>query len=400
MSPYDLYNAPATHDPQHNPELYMNEGFDQIQVYYAIDKMFEVLHQNGWSDPELSTRPFNAILYNPDISMKDNAFYNADTINFTTYSEQNMARDNTTIWHELGHGVMDRLMGDVLNLADTGGLSEGMADFVAALVLQGAVGDRDFPGKLDQRIINKTGFYLTNEVHDDGESYGGVMKDILDASLATWSQSGLAMMTDLTFETMRLTRDHPALTAVEWFNHMLYADQLGRTGLRTPGQMHDVITAALNSRNFFETAQERGRLSIKFNEVEVLAGQPGSRGNGIKLPLAPEQTRELEIKLKIEDGEKYNFSYPLTMRVFYRTGPLQGAVHWKGEESSFQDFVVNASGEEHRIPLQVNGTCDFVNREDGSCVDYVYVHILQTNSEKAIAKKRFYVQVKPTPSNP
>ena len=56
---------------------------------------------------------------------KDNAFYDSDTINFATYSPQelNMARDNTTIWHELGHGVMDRLMGTRLNLADTGGLS-------------------------------------------------------------------------------------------------------------------------------------------------------------------------------------------------------------------------------------------------------------------------------------
>jgi len=76
----------------------------------------------GFTDPELSTRPFHAFLFNPDISYRDNAFYTDDTINFTTYSpaEPNMARDNSTIWHELGHGVMDRLMGDEIQLADNG----------------------------------------------------------------------------------------------------------------------------------------------------------------------------------------------------------------------------------------------------------------------------------------
>jgi hypothetical protein len=75
-----------------------------------------------------------------------------------------MARDNTTIWHELGHGVMDRMMGDHIELADTGGLSEGMADFVAQLVVNDVTGGTDFPGKYAMRIFNNTGYYLTNEV--------------------------------------------------------------------------------------------------------------------------------------------------------------------------------------------------------------------------------------------
>src|SRR3954468_9296015 len=105
----------------------------------------ESLHNMGFSDPELSTRPFNAFLYDPDISMRDNAYYTDDTINFTTYSPTavNAARNNNTIWHELGHGVMDRLMGDFITLADTGGLSEGMADFVAQLVLHGITKGKD-----------------------------------------------------------------------------------------------------------------------------------------------------------------------------------------------------------------------------------------------------------------
>ncbi|MBM6700585.1 hypothetical protein H7U32_09905, partial [Bifidobacterium pullorum subsp. saeculare] len=157
-----------------------------MQVYYAINQLFDALRPMGFTDPDLAERPFNAFLFNPDIESMDNAFYESDTINFTTYSpnEMNMARDNLTIWHELGHGVMDRLMGEKLDLADTGGLSEGMADFVAQLVVEGSEFGRDFLGRSDQRINNQTGFYLTNEVHDDGEAYGGTMKAFLDAAIA------------------------------------------------------------------------------------------------------------------------------------------------------------------------------------------------------------------------
>src|SRR5205807_5683259 len=144
-------------------------------------RLFASLQPRGFKDPELSTRPFHAYLYDPDVAMRDNAYYTADTINFTTYSpkELNYARDNTTIWHELGHGIMDRLMGDFIQLADTGGLSEGMADFVAAMVISDVTDNVPFPGYRDFRIVNKTAFFVANEVHDDGEAYGGAMKDFL-----------------------------------------------------------------------------------------------------------------------------------------------------------------------------------------------------------------------------
>ena len=394
----EIETNPANRDPAHNPVSYINEGFDEIQVYYAVSKLFDALRPMGFIDPELSTRPFHAILFDPDIAMRDNAYYTGDTINFTTYSptELNYARDNTTIWHELGHGIMDRLMGDFLSLADTGGLSEGMADFVAELVLQAATAGVDFPGKEEQRIINRTGFYLTNEVHDDGEAYGGVMKDILDKAIAKWGHAGLVRMTDLTMETMRLTRDHPHLTAKDWFDHMLFADELGRRGVRARGEMRPLIDASMASRNFSEDESQRGTLSVVYDGNEVVAGSAGSRGNGIRLSLAPQATQDLSIKVKVADGGNFQFKYPVTLRAYFRTGPLQGAVHWTGEETTYRDVVVTASGEEHDIPLQVSGTCDEVNRDDGSCVDFVYVQVLNQGESKAVAKKRFYVRVKPT----
>ncbi len=147
-SPEEALSRPAQRLPDHDPATYINDGFDELQIYWAVNQMFDSLRPMGFTDPELSTRRFNAFAFDPDIEYRDNAFYTDDTINFTTYSPkaQNYARDNTTIWHELGHGVMDRLMGDYIALADTGGLSEGMADFCAQMV------ERYAPSSADARV--------------------------------------------------------------------------------------------------------------------------------------------------------------------------------------------------------------------------------------------------------
>src|SRR5690606_17309884 len=79
-------NRSALRHPQHDPVTYINNGFDEVQVYYGINQLFDSLKPMGFVDPDLSTRPFHAFLFDPDIASKDNAYYDADTINFTTYS--------------------------------------------------------------------------------------------------------------------------------------------------------------------------------------------------------------------------------------------------------------------------------------------------------------------------
>jgi hypothetical protein len=113
----EAYQRPARRLADHNPTEYINDGFDELQVYHSINTLFESLQAMGFTDPELSTRPFHAFLYDPDIGSRNNAYYTDDTINFATYTPQavNYARDNPTIWHELGHGIMDRMMGDSLH---------------------------------------------------------------------------------------------------------------------------------------------------------------------------------------------------------------------------------------------------------------------------------------------
>jgi hypothetical protein len=57
-------------------------------------------------------------------------------------------------------------------------------------------------------------------------------------------------------------------------------------------------------------------------------------------------------------------------------------------------FSVAASGETVKIPLQVRGTCDAINRTDGTCSDYAYVQVWNAEGTKPVAKKRFYLKLK------
>jgi hypothetical protein len=365
-------------------------------VYYAIDVLMEALHGMGFTDPELSTRPFNAFLYDPDISMRDNAYYTDDTINFTTYSpaQQNYARDNSTIWHELGHGIMDRMMGDVLTLNDTGGLSEGMADFLAALVTEKLTNGRTFPGKDDFRIVNKTGFFLTNEVHDDGEAYGGAMYDLMVNAQAKFGMNGVVKVTDLTMEAMRLSRNHPGLTASDWFNRMLFADEMGNGNVRAAGELNALIQGSLAGRNFSFDGKGVATFDLKYEGEEVTATALGSRERPIAVPLKKADKATYTVKVKAKGTEAYPLPYPLTVKVVLRGGPLQGGVKWDGEENSPLVHTLKSEADEVSIPLTVSGECDEVNREDGSCVDFAYIQLWPNGADKPVAKKRFYLRVK------
>lgn len=391
----EAYQRPARRLPDHNPVEYINDGFDEVQVYHSINTLVESLHDIGFTDPELSTRPFHAFLYDPDISSRDNAYYTDDTINFSTYSSnaQNYARDNSTIWHELGHGIMDRLMGDTLQLADTGGLSEGMADFVAALVIEKVTAGVPFDGSNNFRIINTTGFYLTNEVHDDGEAYGGAMKDLLTAARARWGNQGVVKVGDLTMETMRLCRNHPGLTAELWFSHMLFADQLGHGEIRAANEMKELILQSLAGRNFTFDNQNRAQFKITYNDKEILSRGPGSRNSPIPFSVGKDETATYALKVQAISGDLYQIHYPVTVKVQYENGPLQGALHWIGQEQT-ATYQLNSADDVLNLNLTVTGTCDYVNRPDGSCQDFAYIQLWPEGATKPVAKKRFYLRLK------
>ncbi len=394
-----LARVPFRH-PEHDATEYINAGADEVQVYYAVTVLMETLVNFGFTDRELSEKPFHAFLYDPDIGMRDNAYYYDNTINFTTYSPGalNYARDNSTIWHELGHAIMERLMGTHLGFADSkggyGGLSEGMADFLAQIVVEHETQGADFPGKRNFRIVNETGFYLTNEYHDDGEAYGGALNDMLLAAIAG-ADDGLAAFTDLTLEAMRLTRNHPSLSAAGWFRHLLYADALG-SAVRAPNRFRDAILGALEKRNFsFEASFAPAKMTVTVDGAELTSESPGSRERPIPvcqaiLPAA------FDLRAALTAGDADFIRFPATVKVEYQKGALQGAIRWAGEARNPETYLVTSAGELAALPVRALG-CDFVNQPDGSCKDYAYVQVFNEGSVKPIAKKRFYLKLNPTP---
>ncbi len=393
----DLLSRVPVRLADHNAAEYIKSGVDEVQVYYSVTTFMEALNEMGLTDPELSTKAFDAFLFDPDIGMRDNAYYTDNTINFTTYSPgaPNYARDNPTIWHELGHGIMDRVMGPFIRLADTGGLSEGMADFLAMLVVEHQTNGADFPGKEKFRIINQTGFNLTNEVHDDGEAYGGAMNDMLQAAIGRDGRRGLVAMTDLTLEAMRLTRNHPGLTAQDWFNHMLAADRRG-SSVRLPEAYGDLIRAALAGRNFsFDASQKPADMEIKVGDRVLTSENEGSRENPIAA-CDPDGSVHYDLNLSLKDGDAMSFEYPVTVKVEFKTHALQGAIKWAQEENNPNVYTIASAADVLSIPLDAStAECDAINQEDGSCKDYAYVQVFNAGEEKARAKKRFYLKIKP-----
>jgi hypothetical protein len=384
--------------PNHDTAAYINSGVDEAQVYYAVTELMESLANMGFTDPELSTKPFHAFLFDPDIGMRDNAYYTDNTINFTTYSPEspNLARDNPTIWHELGHGVMDRLMGPHLNFegpgGSYGGLSEGMADFVAKIVVEYQTNSQDFPGKFDFRIMNNTGFYLTNELHDEGEAYGGAMNDMLALAMKSFGKQGLIGFADLTMEAMRLTRNHPSLSARGWFEHMVYADELG-SELRSQGQFKEIINEALADRNFaFDASFKAGSMTLKNGDVVLTSSSAGSREKPIT-SCGENGVVSYDLKLALTAGDANFIKFPATVKVEYKKGALQGAIKWEGEVANPQVYTVNSEEEVLTLPLRASLECDLVNQPDGSCKDYAYVQVYNNGVAKPVAKKRFYLKL-------
>ena len=394
----ELLNCLPERLPDHDTVSYINSGFDEIQVYYGVTVLMDALVEMGFEDKELSTNPFHAFLFDPDIGMKDNAYYYDNTINFTTYnsSQPNLARDNPTIWHELGHGVMERLMGSHLGFSDSkggyGGLSEGMADFVAKIIVEHQTSGVEFPGKNDFRIINKTGFYLTNELHDEGESYGGAMSDMLDAVIAKNGREGLYDFADLTLEAMRLTRNHPALSARGWFEHMLYADELG-SEVREINQFKTIIQNSLVKRNFAFSAEFKpSSMKVTFAKGELTQQSEASRERPLT-DCGVDGVVTNDLKLELKSGDAKFIKFPAIVKVEFKKGALQGAIKWEGEETNPTIYSIQSEDDILNITLKASMECETVNQPDGSCKDYAYLQVYNNDSLKPVAKKRFYLKL-------
>ncbi|MBF0443593.1 MAG: hypothetical protein HQK54_16930, partial [Oligoflexales bacterium] len=391
----DTFKFKNIRDPNHDIKTYIKLGYDEMQVYYATTELFDKLHGLGFTDPNFSEKPFKAIIHNPDVEMRDNAYYTNDTINFTNYSPKslNYARDNTTIWHEMAHGFMDRLLGTKLEYGGTGGLSEGMSDFIAEIGMRAHGYESNYPGYDKRRILNSIQFNLTNEIHDDGEAFGGVLKDILDSVMVKDRKRGLVKVGDLIFEAMRFVRDHPDLDAGNWFKALLFADELGKASVREPTELAPHIVAAFQKRNFPLTGTGVS-FDLVYNGQSVDPEKAGSRSSPIRVEMAEMEEKDFQVVTAVRDGSSISLELPIRMEIHFQTGALQGAIHFVGEEEGIKKYEFTPDMKSMTIPLRVRGKCDFVNREDGSCVDYAYFLLFKDKDTQPFAKKRFYIRIK------
>ncbi len=368
---------------------------DQIQVYWAVTEMMDQLRALGFTDPEISTRKFTAILYNPDPFFADNAFYVSDTINFTSYTagSSNFARDNTVIWHELGHGIVDRMGGPFLTLAKYRGFGEGMADFLAELVLQASSFQRDFPGRTSQRIYNRTPFNLSGQEHDDGEAFGGVMKDLLDLAITRWGRAGLEKTADLTLEAIRFVRNHPGLNEQEWIEKLRFVDQRP-SPKRAAGGFADLITQALAGRNFAVDPTRQASAVLLIDGSEPRRGEATSDN---PLPTTLGTPRSLQLGLKLTDGESYRFNYPVRVVLRSNRGPT-GPVDWINEDAGPQIVTLNGPEDEVKFETGTTGQCDELNQGLG-CREGLTIDVFPAGAGlRPLLRKRIFVQVMPAAS--
>lgn len=387
-SPAELMTAPVR-DANHSVEAYLKDGADQVQVYWAVTEMMEKLQILGFTDPEISKRKFQAYLYNPDPFYKNNAFYINDTINFTTYtpSASNFARDNTTIWHEIGHGIIDRLLGEI-SLIKGEGFHEGIADFLAEVVLQATSFQREFPGRAGQRIYNVSAFNFANEAHDDGEAFGGLMKDILDRAINKWGKDGLYKTADLTFEAMRFTRGHPALDEQEWVEKLLFADS--RANLRREaGEFRQLIEESLAPRNFSADGKDLASMLVKIDEQVLKRGGLGGRNSPMYRPKGAES--RFVMKVRLLDGKNFKFTYPLKIKVAAGNG-AEGPIDWIDEDLGSKTITLNSANEEALLEMGTTGNCDVQNLGN-TCRESMFIEAYAEGDKKPRARQRIYIQL-------
>jgi hypothetical protein len=255
-------------------------------------------------------------------------------------------------------------------------------------VLQSSSFGREFPGRTNQRIYNVAAFNFANEAHDDGEAFGGFMKEVLDKSIEKWGEAGVSKMANLIFEAMRFTRGHPALDEQEWVEKMFFADSRGNL-MRAAGDFRALIEASLAKRNFSADGKNLASMEVQIDDQILRRGGQGSRNGPIYRPKDIES--RMALKVRLNDGSHFKFKYPLKIKVAAGNG-ANGPIDWIGEEEGPQFVNLNSAADVAEVEMGMTGKCDVLNLND-TCRESVFIEVYEEGDKKPKARQRIYIQL-------
>ena len=163
-------------------------GDAQLSSFVFASQAKAFVHDN--IDPSLTWADTSLLPVNVNINQTCNANYNGSSINFYRATTgvggtqcQNTGRISDVVYHEFGHSVHHHAVIDGVGMVD-GGVGEGMADVLAALITRDHGMGRGFffndqPLRdLDQTQTLRYPDDLTGEVHADGEIVGQAFWDM------------------------------------------------------------------------------------------------------------------------------------------------------------------------------------------------------------------------------
>ena len=200
-------NTPPTSPDSAFSFLRADDGFEEVMVYYTIDKNQTYIQSLGFTSIDNRQHSFDAHGYNG----ADNSHYVGSPIGagYITYGDGGVddAEDADIILHEYGHSIQDNsTQGIYFGVAnngygdETGAMGEGFGDYWAASAGNDSSLAHAFPpayvGEWDAkayspsgdpylRVVNSAKVYpadMVHEVHSDGEIWSAALWGILQAT--------------------------------------------------------------------------------------------------------------------------------------------------------------------------------------------------------------------------
>lgn len=136
----DAYLKRAKGDPA-NTDPAVNDAYDQIQ-----NSLYFYLKELGLNSIDAKGMAIKAAVHIG--RLYNNAFYVSGTINFGDGDRRifkDFQKDLTVVAHELGHGIVDMVLGGWVYFSQSGALNESMADIMGISALQFVLGELATP---------------------------------------------------------------------------------------------------------------------------------------------------------------------------------------------------------------------------------------------------------------